>query len=87
LLRGGAPRFFKEKIKTMTTSNFRHSQTMWQNAPDDSVSEPTLLIESYEDVINIQQHDQQIKINYESVDELCRNLKYWAKLRKEGKMK
>lgn len=54
------------------------SIVIWQERTDDDMllpGEPALLIESYYDVISIQQGDQSININYETVKELCKVLK------------
>lgn len=47
---------------------------IWQEDPD-AVSGPSILVETYSDCISIQQKDQSISLNYESVDEFCKLLK------------
>ena len=71
----------------MTEEPAKNSSIQWQTGPEDGVPEPAILIEAYIDVIALQQEGETIKINYKSVDELCKNLKAYAKLSKEGKLK
>jgi hypothetical protein len=63
------------KIKSMIQKTKGDDYIIWQPDPEDGVAEKAILVESYSDVITLQQNDQSININYESIDELCKLLK------------
>jgi hypothetical protein len=63
----------------MTEKTKGNDYIIWQNGPEDGISEKAILIEAYTDVISIQQQEGSININYESVDELCKLLKQLKK--------
>lgn len=65
----------------MTDANYKNSHTIWQEQSD-GLPEQSLLVERYDNTIRIQQREDSITINYESVDELCKLLK---KLKSERK--
>lgn len=66
----------------MTERIAKESFTLWQESSEDSVPEPAFLIVPHSDVVRIQQGGDQILLNYESVDELCKVLKQIKKNRK-----
>ena len=59
---------------TVTTSATENSKLIWQNV-NEGIPEPALLITPYIDCIQIEQADQTININYETVNELCKVIK------------
>ena len=59
---------------TVTTSATENSKLIWQNV-NEGIPEPALLITPYIGCIQIEQADQMININYETVNELCKVIK------------
>lgn len=49
------------------------SKIMWQTN-DDDIGEPALLLEGYSDVLNVTQGKSCISLNYETLDELLKQL-------------
>lgn len=59
----------------MTERTKGNDYIIWQNDPEDGISEKALLVEAYSYVVSISQEDRNINVNYESIDELCKLLK------------
>lgn len=57
-----------------------NSHIIWQQTEEDGVAEPALLLEPFNDVIQLSQDGNVINLNYESLEELCKLLR---KLKKE----
>lgn len=60
----------------MITTNYKNSVILWQDDDEEGVTgEPALLIEGYNDAVQIIQKDNQITLNYHSIKELIKALK------------
>ena len=59
----------------MKHENRKGSVTVWQNSQENGVGEPAIVVEPYNDVIEIRQEDRYITINYETINALVRLLK------------
>lgn len=54
---------------------------LWQENKEIGVGEPALLFDLYSDIINIQQDENSINLNYDSIDEFIKLLKQIKKKR------
>lgn len=61
--------------------NRPNSHIIWQQAEEDGIAEPAILVEPYNDVMQISQDGSVINLNYKSVDEFCKVLR---KLKKQN---
>lgn len=61
----------------MRTTVGKHAQVMWQVGSDDSIAEPAIVCVNYfgSGVIELQQKNSTILINYEDIPELCAMMK------------
>lgn len=74
-------------MKDMTETLPKNGVLMWQTTPQDGVANPPILIGAYMDCFGIsQENTSHIVLQYEDVDEFCKNLKALAKQAKEGKL-
>jgi len=61
----------------MQEKNSLDSWTFWQKQPHGAAHpEPSILIEAFHDVISIRAEGKHVTLNYESVDEFCKLLKF-----------
>lgn len=66
----------------MHEKNSKESWTLWQKARKGIVKHPALIFQKFDEFVGIEQEGQNIAINYESIDEVCKQLKEIKKLHK-----
>ncbi len=72
----------------MTDTPDNNAKILWQEVKDgESIPEPALLIEAYNDVINITQEKRHVCLNYDTLDELFNVLRDFRKRAKNGTLK
>jgi len=65
-----------------------YSDVLWQVPSDNCcVAEPAIGIQIYGDIFTLKQEEQEININYESIDVLCKKLRAIAKAHKDRNQK